>query len=169
MNQASSSVEPRIELLHFDRPTLEQYRNLLEDAAVNRYLPLASESYSDQWILDWISRKRMIWGNPELGPWSVWLNGEFAGWAGVEPDGEILSLGAVLHKHSWGNGRAILQAVCRKVSQLFPEAIELEVELPVARGSARFASRLGLVRVGEKDIQGFSFDAYRLNIQKFLE
>lgn len=151
-----------IQLLPFDKPSASQYLDLLNSKAVQKHMPLSEDHYSLEWVEQWIRSKSHTWPDPESGPWSVWINDEFAGWAGIEPFDEACSLGVVLLQQFWGSGKAVLQAVCEKIRTQFPNVTELQIELPLSRGSDRYASRLGLERIGEIEIAGSRFLTYRL-------
>lgn len=154
-----------IELLDFDKPTVSQYASLLNSASVQRHMPLSDPSYSDEWISNWIKGKSKTWENPNKGPWSVWVNGQFAGWAGVEPCGDELSFGIVLLQSFWGQGELVVHSAFEKIQSEFPHALSVIVELPLSRKSARYSDRLGLIPLGTVEIAGQEFANYRKNLR----
>ena len=154
-----------VDLLHFAEAGVENYRDLLNSRAVQQHLPLSDSHYSDEWIAGWIERKAETWPNPAFGPWSVWVDGEFAGWAGVEPDGPNLSYGIVLLKKFWGFGSEVTQKAIGLIRESFPDADSMQIELPESRGSERFAKRLGLLFVGTIEMSGHKFMKYEFPLK----
>ena len=134
-------------------------------AKVFKTLPYVGGHYSDEWIAGWIERKAETWPNPAFGPWSVWVDGEFAGWAGVEPDGPNLSYGIVLLKKFWGFGSEVTQKAIGLIRESFPDADSMQIELPESRGSERFAKRLGLLFVGTIEMSGHKFMKYEFPLK----
>lgn len=132
-----------LSLKPFDLPTIDQYRRLICDPAVTRHMPLAETAYSDDWISSWINAKKAIWPQANFGPWSLWSANEFAGWCGLEPDGEHLSVGIVLHKKFWGRGEEVLELMLEAWGDKL-KGRKLVVEFPQSRKSERWALNLGL-------------------------
>lgn len=154
--------ESAIELRPFGAAALQHYRALITDAAVTKHMPLAESAYSDEWIRNWIESKSSTWSDESFGPWSVWVAEKFAGWAGLEPDGDDLSLGIVLHKTYWGLGRDLVGQIMKR----WPGDLShrrIVVEFPLSRKSGQWASRLPLTLIGEIEIEGQLFEKYELD------
>ncbi len=150
----------------FNAASVEHYRKLICDPSVTRHMPLAEADYSDEWIQNWIAQKSAIWPQESVGPWSVWVNGAFAGWSGFEPDEQDLSFGVVLHKEFWGYGRAIFS----RAIELWADALDsrrIFFEFPLSRSSEVWAERYGLVLVGEIEFSGHKFMRYALPVENF--
>ncbi len=129
-------------------------------------MPLAEVDYSDEWIQNWIAQKSNTWPQENVGPWSVWVNGTFAGWSGFEPDEQDLSFGIVLHKQFWGYGRAVLS----RAIDVWADALDTRrifFEFPLSRSSELWATRLGLVPVEEIEFSGHTFMRYELPKENF--
>ena len=150
-----------IELREFTAASIEQYRGLICDPNVIRHMPLAEFTYTDEWIHEWILRKASTWENRELGPWSLWHESNFVGWAGLEPEEEDLSLGMVLHKTYWGSGERILKLILAKWDNHLPGK-RVIVEFPKSRKSSLWAKKLGLLEIDEIEILSHSFVRYEL-------
>ncbi|MBU6347580.1 MAG: GNAT family N-acetyltransferase [Actinomycetales bacterium] len=157
MNEIIFDLKP------FSVPSIEEYRELICHPAVTRHMPLAQAEYSNEWIQEWIARKESTWPDKEYGPWSVWHNSTFVGWAGLEPEGEDLSVGIVLHKEYWGSGKVILKQVFTKMGRKI-KGKRVTVEFPKSRHSAVWASRLGLVEIEEIEVSGIVFVRYELSL-----
>lgn len=150
-----------LSLKPFDLPTIDQYRGLICDPAVTRHMPLAETTYSDDWISSWISAKKATWPQGNLGPWSLWSGDEFAGWCGLEPDGEHLSVGIVLHKKFWGRGEEVLELMLKAWGDTLTGR-KLVAEFPQSRKSERWALGLGLKPLDTISIGGNQFLRYEL-------
>ena len=157
----------RIDLRAFDAASIEQYRALITDPAVTKHMPLAMSNYTDEWIRNWVISKSNTWDDESLGPWSIWVEGEFAGWAGLEPDGDDLSLGIVTHKRYWGLGREIVAEVVKK----WPKTLtsnRIVVEFPLSRKSGKWASKLPISLIGGIEIEGQVFEKYELDLERVI-
>lgn len=154
-------AEQLFELRQFSVATVDQYRELICHPAVTKHMPLAQKTYTNEWIRNWISSKESTWSDERLGPWSVWRDNEFAGWAGLEPEANDLSVGLVLHKKFWGNGQLILKLVFEKWQNYINER-RVTVEFPRSRQSKIWASKLGLMPIEEIEIDGVAFVRYEL-------
>lgn len=159
--------ELQFELRSFSAASLEQYRELICDPAVTKHMPLAETAYSDDWIQNWIRSKENTWLEKDRGPWSVWGNQNFAGWVGLEPDDEFLSLGLVLHKKFWGSGEAILRLVFSRWHENL-NGRRVSVEFPASRKSELWATQLSLKSIGQVEISGVTFSRYELNPLLFV-
>lgn len=154
-------TEQLFKLKKFSAATVEQYRELICDPVVTKHMPLAQSTYTDEWIRNWISSKESTWSDERLGPWSIWRGNEFAGWAGLEPESNDLSVGLVLHKRFWGNGQIVLNLVFAQWQKDINER-RVTVEFPKSRQSELWASKLGLVPIDEIEIDGVAFVRYEL-------
>ena len=75
-----------IELRPFLDPEVAEYVALLNAPELRRHLPLATGLIDEAACRDWMRAKAQQWPHPErLGPWSVYIGGEFAGWGGLQP------------------------------------------------------------------------------------
>ena len=160
-------TEQLFELRQFSSATVEQYRELICDPAVTRHMPLAEPTYSDEWIRNWIDSKASTWLEPDLGPWSIWVDQEFVGWVGLEPDREFLSLGLVVHKKFWGSGHSIVRLMFERWFEKL-DGRRVVVEFPESRHSELWASQLDLKPMGHIEISGITFFRYELFPNRFV-
>ena len=124
-------------------------------------MPLAENQYSDDWIQTWISAKESTWEEEGIGPWSIWLNGEFVGWAGLEPEDNYLGIAIVIHQEYWGHGKSIIRLMLNKWGPKI-QGRKVIVDFPESRRSELWASRFGLAKIGQFDLSGFTFHRYEL-------
>ncbi len=134
----------------------EDLHELLNDPRVTRHMPLA-EPVDHAWIDNWKEAKSQQWPSPEHGPWAVYAGGRFAGWSGVQPDGEHEDeLAVVLHVWAWNLGHEIAtQTVARFRS--FGHDKPIAVYFPTTRPIALLIEKLKLELVGEASIGEHNF------------
>jgi hypothetical protein len=129
---------------------------LLNDHRVTKHMPLA-EPVDSGWVDGWKREKSRLWTNPEHGPWAVYLDDEFAGWAGMQPDGENeVDFAIVLHVWAWRTGREIAKDVLAKWKTISPES-DINIYLPTSRPIHLISQKLGLEIVGEDKMLGHKF------------
>ncbi len=155
-----------IELKSLKQATPSQYVELLNDPSVTKHMPLASQVDED-WCREWIEAKVRLWPGGDLhGPWSVWIAGEFAGWAGLQPDLEFESgLAIVLSKDHWRYGVQVLASVVNK-AQLLGLATQTLIEFPPTRSAGRVLGRLGFREISPTEISGVSFSRYLVKLDE---
>ena len=102
-----------------------------------------------------------LWAEHGYGPWAILVDGELAGWGGLQPEGDDADLGLVLHPRRWGAGRAIYE---RMIAYAFGalRADSVIVLLPPSRVRVAGVLRLGFRPDGAVDVGGERFVRYRL-------
>lgn len=129
----------------------DDLHSLLNDARVTRHMPLA-EPVDRAWIENWKESKSQQWPAPEHGPWAVYLDGRFAGWSGVQPDGEDEDeLAIVLHVWAWNLGREIARQTLSRFRS-FGHSKPIAVYFPTTRPIQLLTEKLSLKPVGEAAI-----------------
>ena len=61
-----------------------------------------------------IAAKEQLWAEHGYGPWAFFVDGEFVGWGGLQPEDGEADLGMVLHPKHWGVGKALYDEVIRR-------------------------------------------------------
>lgn len=85
----------------------------------------------------------------------------FAGWGGLQPEGDDADVGLVLHPHYWGRGKLIFEWFVRHAfDELGLESVT--TLLPPSRGQAAGLARLGFHREEAVVLDGECFTRYRL-------
>ena len=148
-------------------------QSLFNDESVKKYMPLAEAGVTLEWVRDWVQVKSKLWGSNELGPWGVYLNGRFAGWSGLQPDGEACELAVVLHKWAWGAGHEVASQTLAKWRE-FGMSLPIYIYLPVNRRPHIVANRLGLKFAKNFTWSGHEFVQFellepRVNVQPLEE
>jgi hypothetical protein len=108
-----------------------------------------------------VASKEAVWRDHAYGPWGFLIDGEFAGWGGLQPEDGDADLALVLHPRFWGHGKTIYERVLDEAFSTFG-LDSVIILLPPTRGSASGIVRLGFRDDGETDILGKRFLRYRL-------
>lgn len=140
-----------------------ELRTLLNDPQVLRHMPLADpEPMSSDEVRDWVMGKEAITQQHGFGPQAILVEGNFAGWGGIEPDGGGASISLVLFPAYWGRGHKVLDILLEEAfgRRGLPYVL---VEFPPSRSRVRGLLHLGFREVGERMIGGERFVVYRLD------
>ena len=152
----------QIEFVPMDRVPIERYIELNTHPEVRRLMPLASESLSEAECRAWVTGKCAQWEENGYGPLAILVEGEFAGWGGLQKHHDDADLGLVLHPRFWGFGPSVARRMIEFAFQSL-DVPSLIVLLPPARTRTRALLRAGFVRDGEEEIGGNVFLRYRLH------
>lgn len=128
---------------------------------VRHQIPLSDGSLDDAKCKAWVEGKEAQWEEHGYGPWAFLIDGEFAGWGGLQYEEGDADLGLVLHPDHWGMGKTIYQEIIGRAfgAMGFESLIIL---LPPSRQRIRGILRLGFEPDGEVEIHGERFLRYRL-------
>ena len=134
----------------------------MNDPLVRRHLPLARGTFGKAECARFVAAKERIWAEHGYGPWAFVVDGEFAGWGGLQPEGDEVDLGLVLLRpRYWGSGRALYE---RLLAIAFGEMhlASVIILLPQSRVRLSGVLQLGFRPEGEVEIAGARFTRYRL-------
>jgi GNAT superfamily N-acetyltransferase len=125
-------------------------------------MPLARGEFGPAECAEFIAAKERLWQEYGYGPWAFVIDGQFAGWGGLQPEGGEADLGLVLHPKHWGAGKALYQAI---ISWAFGRLgfKSVTVLLPPTRTRLSGVLLLGFRPEGEVEIAGERFLRYRLD------
>lgn len=78
--------------------------DLMNNVQVRAQLPLLTNVFTEASCTAFLEAKQQLWDEHGYGPWAFMINGEFAGWGGLQPEsGEadfawccILTIGATV-------------------------------------------------------------------------
>ena len=135
--------------------------DLFNDERVIKYMPLAERPVTLDWVSDWKKAKSGLWESQEFGPWGVYLADRFAGWSGLQPDGDACELAVVLSPWAWGSGMDVAEATLKKWHELGRE-LPIYVYLPLTRRPDRIAAKLGMRFVKNFTWSGKEFAQFEL-------
>ncbi len=134
---------------------------LMNDRVVRRHLPLARGHFGPAECEKFVAAKERMWEENGYGPWAFIINDEFAGWGGLQPEGDDAGVGLVLHPNHWGAGRVLYERI---IGYAFGELGlgSVIASLPPSRTHVAGILRLGFRQDGEVVLGGERFIRYRL-------
>lgn len=136
--------------------------DLMNDPLVRRQMPLTSDNFSEADCDGFIAGKERLWAEHGYGPWAFVVDGQFAGWGGLQPEGDDADLALVLHPKFWGKGKPIYDEIIRRAfGEMGFESVT--ILFPPSRTRIKGILRLGFRPDGEVEIGGERFIRYRLH------
>jgi [ribosomal protein S5]-alanine N-acetyltransferase len=134
---------------------------LMNHPLVRRHMPLARGAFGPAECDAFVAGKERHWEEHGYGPWAFIIDGEFAGWGGVQSQGGEADVGLVLHPAHWGAGRVLYERI---LAFAFGELGVRSVIalLPPSRTRISGILKLGFRPDGEMVIAGERFIRYRL-------
>ncbi|MEZ0196176.1 GNAT family N-acetyltransferase [Pseudomonas qingdaonensis] len=152
---------PSLTFRHLSDVSTDDIMALNNNPDVLRQMPLGRPDFDEKKCKVWVAQKEAQWVLNGYGPWAFFVENEFAGWGGLQKEGDDADLALVLHPHYWGLGKVIFNEIVRRaVQELRLESITLL--LPPTRVRIKGVLRLGFRPDGEVDIDGTYFRRYRL-------
>jgi RimJ/RimL family protein N-acetyltransferase len=135
---------------------------LMNHPLVRRHMPLARGRFGPEECECFVAGKERLWQEHGYGPWAFVIDGEFAGWGGIQPEGGDADVGLVLHPKHWGAGKVLFQRIiAHAFAELgFHSVIAL---LPPSRTRISGVLKLGFRPDGDTTIAGERFIRYRLH------
>lgn len=139
---------------------------LMNNKMVGKYLPLLSEGFSEENCRSFLKEKQRLWDEHGFGPWAFLINGDFAGWGGLQPEHGEADFALVLHPKYWGWGRKIFNKVKHQAfSKMNIDSIT--ILLPPNRHNSKAVTRLGFIEDGQLAVAGERFLRFRLVKHRF--
>jgi GNAT superfamily N-acetyltransferase len=134
---------------------------LLNHPLVRRHLPLARGGFGLAECDRFVAAKERLWEEHGYGPWAIMIDGEFAGWGGIQSESGEADVGLVLHPKYWGAGRMLCERI---IAFAFGElgVGSVIALLPLTRTRVSGVLKLGFRPDGEMTIAGERFIRYRL-------
>ena len=138
---------------------------LMNNHLVSRQMPLLTDNFNESVCEEFIAAKEKLWNDYGYGPWAFIINGEFAGWGGLQPENGEADLGLVLHPKYWGTGKVLYDRIIRKA---FDEMglTSVTVLFPPTRTRIQGLLRLGFKKDSEAVIGNERFIRYRIEKRK---
>lgn len=140
----------------------EKILELMNHPLVLRQMPLASKEFTEADYSKFLSTKRKLWDQHGYGPWAFFVEGEFAGWGGLQFENGDPDLAMVLHPKFWGIGK-LVYAQLLKQAFIDHEFESITVLLPPSRNHSKALLKLHFVSDGELQINNTRFLRYRLH------
>lgn len=136
--------------------------NLLTDSAVKRHMPLSSERFGDKEYIDFITAKEKIWQEYGFGPSGYFVEDQFIGWAGLQPDeGDDFEVAIVLDPRYWGYGIQIYKELIKFAFDTL-NLNSVTILFPPSRTRIKAILREGFIKENEVLFNDELFIRYRL-------
>ena len=160
-SEPENSAGPRLAFVPLREADSALLHSLLNDPRVTRHMPLA-EPVDLAWVEDWKNAKSSLWPDPQQGPWAVSIDGQLAGWVGLQPDGDNeVELAIVLNVWAWRHGTEIANEALRRWGE-FDRESQINVYFPTSRPIELLIEKLGLELIGRSEFGGHEFVKLRL-------
>jgi len=131
------------------------------DPRVLRHMPLAGGDFDESECKKWVESKERQWAINGYGPWAFLIDGNFAGWGGLQLENGDADLAMVLSPEYWGCGKAIYRELTRQAFGKMGFA-SITALLPPGRVCVKAMRRLDFEADGQMEISGTTFNRYRL-------
>ena len=135
--------------------------DLMNNVQVRAQLPLLTDVFTQASCTAFLEAKQQLWDEHGYGPWAFMINGEFAGWGGLQPESGEADFALVLHPDFWGYGL--------KIFKLFERVAFDEMNLssitalfPPSRKNWRALIRFGFIKEQELVFNERTFIRFRL-------
>lgn len=150
-----------IKFVHLFEVKEEQIIDLMNKEMVRKQMPLLVEGFSAADCRVFLKAKKQLWDEHGFGPWAFLINGEFAGWGGLQPEHGEADFALVLHPKFWGWGPKIFNKV---KDQAFNQMNlgSITVLLPPSRPNSNAITRLGFTDDGQLIVDDKLFMRFRL-------
>jgi len=150
-----------IKFVHLFEVKEEQIIDLMNNEMVGKQLPLLAKNFSAEECRAFLKAKKQLWDEHGFGPWAFLIEGEFAGWGGLQPEHGDADFALVLHPKFWGWGQKIFNKVKDQAfNQMNLKSIT--ILLPPNRPNSKAIKRLGFIDDGQLIVDGEIFMRFRL-------
>jgi len=152
---------PAFDLVPLSDVDLEALVDLMNEPRIGAHLPLLVGRFDLEAARAFVAAKQRMWTEHGFGPRAVLVEGELAGWGGLQPEQGEADFALVLHPRHWGLGRHVFARV--RDEAFGPMGLtSITALLPPGRPNARAILRLGFEPDGRVDLGGHAFERFRL-------
>ncbi len=155
-----------IEFVHLAEVEEKHIIDLMNNEVVGKQLPLLVDGFTLENCRAFLKAKKKLWQEHGYGPWAFLIQGEFAGWGGLQFEHGDADFALILHPKFWGWGREIFN----KIKQTAFNQMQLKsitILLPPSRPNSKAVKRLGFTCDGDVSIDGEHFMRFRLTNPNF--
>lgn len=125
-------------------------------------MPLMPDYFDEADCRAFVDDKERLWMKHGYGPWAILVDGDFAGWGGLQPESGEADVALVLKPDYWGAGVQLIRVILAcAFGELGLDTVT--TLLPPTRTRVRGLTRLGFIPAGTLDVGGQMFVRYRLN------
>ena len=87
---------------------------LMNHPKVRAQMPLTKDDFDLADCATFVKAKEKLWEEHGFGPWAFYYDNTFAGWGGLQPEGDEADLALVLHPSYWGKGKDIYDEIIKR-------------------------------------------------------
>lgn len=139
---------------------------LMNNPLVRRQMPLLKGTWTEDTCNKFVAGKEQLWAEHGYGPWAFVVNGQFAGWGGVQPEEGEADLALVLHPDFWGMGKVLYQEIIKRAfGELGLDSVQ--VLFPPSRTRVQGLLRMGFRQEAELQVGDETFIRYRLDRKQY--
>lgn len=151
----------KIEFVRLSKINKPGIISLMNHPLVRRQMPLFNGDFTLADCDAFVAAKEKLWFDFGFGPWAFLVEGQFAGWGGLQPEDGEADLALVLHPNFWGCGKAIFYKILQEA--FGPMGLtSITILLPMSRKGIGGIFRLGFEEEGTVMIKDIPFKRYRL-------
>lgn len=134
---------------------------LMNNLLVRKQMPLTFDDFNEQDCENFVKAKQQLWQEQGYGPWAFLVDGQFAGWGGLQPENGIPDLALVLHPNYWGIGKQLAQEIVDKAFNEM-DVEKVSVLFPPTRTRVKGLLKLGFTQEDELEVDGKTYIRYAL-------
>jgi len=155
------NTDKSLTFVHLNTIPCQEFIELMNHKDVGKQMPLLSEGFSEETYQGFLEAKTKMWQEHGYGPWAFKIDGQFAGWGGLQAEQGDVDFALVLHPNYWGWGRIIYQAI---INQAFNSLnmSSITILFPPTRTNWRAITKLGFKEDGTQTVNQYKFTRYRL-------
>lgn len=112
----------KIELKRLTDINTSDLIELMNQPLLQRHMPLLGDSFGEEECITFVDAKGKLWDEHGYGPWAFVVDGELAGWGGLQPEDGDAGIGLVIHPRFWGIGPEL----CKRIIRIGFEDMQLE-------------------------------------------
>ena len=150
----------KIEYLHFSQVKPEEFLEVLNDAILRKHL-VAHAVFDTSSVREWMDQKIQSDSIPGCRVRALSIEGELAGWCGIQPDDSGFEIAIVMSPRFWGAGVSVFKTLMRWAGELGHQ--EIKFHLLETRPEYTFLKRKARA-VKQTQLLGRNFTTYILSV-----
>lgn len=134
---------------------------------VLKHMPLGNQLFDEEFCQTWVAGKEQHWEQYGYGIWVFKVDGQFAGWGGLQDESGDADLALVLHPDYWGIGQSVAKKIISETFDVM-KLTSVTIHLPLTRLKLAAIFRYGFIQEVIVDFDGVAFQRFRLSHKKTL-
>lgn len=150
----------KIEYVSFSEINPDDFSSVLNDDALRKHL-MPHACFDAITIRDWMSGKVQCDSMPGCRVRAVLVNGDLAGWCGIQAEGNEFEMAVVIGRQYWGLGLSVFRTLIVWAKELQHQVVVFH--LLGSRPQYRFLKRKAL-KVKRQQLWGRNFTSYWISV-----